>query len=178
MARPIQSGMRRDRRALDELSRRLWDERQVVNHLLFKLTVTRLLLAADERRFVPESLEEVERAVEALRQGEYARDAALRELASLWAYDPIELTLGELARRSPPPFDHTFAEHAVAFRDLAGEIEQVARENRVLANGDLQVVAGQLDQLSGPQVPVASTYDASGQIDASAGVGARLREVF
>lgn len=150
----------------------------MVTHLLFKLTVTRLLLAADERRFVPQALEEVELAVEALREGEYRRDEALRALASLWSYDPVALTLGELARRSPPPFDHTFAEHAVAFRTLAGEIDQVARENRVLANGDLQVVAGQLDQLSGPQVPVASTYDAFGQLDANGGVGARLREVF
>ncbi|MEX2504211.1 MAG: flagellar export chaperone FlgN [Egicoccus sp.] len=170
--------MRQERRALEELSRRLWEERQVVTHLLFKLTVTRLLLAADERRFVPNALEEVETAVEALRQGEYRRDEALRTLAALWTYDPVELTLGELARRSPSPFDHTFAEHAVAFRNLAAEIEQVARENRVLANGDLQVVAGQLDQLSGPQVPVASTYDASGHLDANGGVGARLREVL
>jgi hypothetical protein len=170
--------MRRDRRALEELSRRLWEERQVVNHLLFKLTVTRLLLAADERRFVPQALEEVELAVEALRQGEYRRDEALRGLASLWSYDPAMLTLGELARRSPPPFDHTFAEHAVAFRDLAVEIDQVARENRVLANSDLQIVAGQLDQLSGPQVPFTSTYDASGQLDGAGAVGARLREVF
>ncbi|MFA9446401.1 flagellar export chaperone FlgN [Egicoccus sp. AB-alg6-2] len=170
--------MRRDRRALEELSRRLWEERQVVNHLLFKLTVTRLLLAADERRFVAQSLEEVELAVEALRQGEYRRDEALRALAALWVYDPEALTLGELARRSPPPFDHTFAEHAVAFRTLAAEVEQVARENRVLAQSDLHIVAGQLDQLSGPQVPVASTYDASGQLDAAAGVGARLREVL
>lgn len=170
--------MRRDRRALEELSRRLWEERQVVTHLLFKLTVTRLLLAADERRFVPRALEEVEVAVEALRQGEYRRDEALRNLAALWSYDPVGLTLGELARRSPPPFDHTFAEHAVAFRDLAAEIDQVARENRVLAAGDLHIVAGQLDQLSGPQVPVASTYDASGQLDAAGPVGARLREVL
>lgn len=150
----------------------------MVEHLLYRLTVTRLLLAADERRFVPQALQEVEVAVEALRQDEYVRDEALRVLASLWSIDPVMLTLGELARRSPPPFDHTFAEHAVAFRNLAGEIDQVARENRVLAQGDLQVVAGQLDQLSGPQVPVASTYDASGQLDASVGVGARLREVL
>ncbi|MFA9430945.1 flagellar export chaperone FlgN [Egicoccus sp. AB-alg2] len=170
--------MRRDRRALEALSRRLWEERQVVSHLLFKLTVTRLLLAADERRFVPQALQEVETAVEALRQGEHERDEALRTLAALWTTDPEALSLVELARRSPPPYDHVFGDHATAFRELAGEIEQVARENRVLAAGDLQVVAGQLDQISGPRVPLATTYDASGQLDASSGVGARLREVF
>jgi hypothetical protein len=170
--------MKRDRRALETLSRRLWEERQVVEHLLFKLTVTRLLLAADERRFVPQALEEVESAVEALRRGEYERDEALRELAAHWSYDPHELSLQVLARLAPPPFDHTFAEHAIAFRDLAAEIDQVAKENRMLAYGDLQVVAGQLDQLSGPEVPTTATYDASGQLGGTGAVGARLREVF
>ena len=149
-----------------------------MDHLLFKLTVTRLLLAADERRFVPQALQEVETAVDALRQGEDEREDALRTLAGLWTTDPGELSLVELARRSPPPYDHVFADHADAFRDLAGEIELVARENRLLAAGDLQVVAGQLEQISGPQVPLATTYDASGQLDAKTGVGARVREVF
>ncbi|GGI06667.1 hypothetical protein GCM10011354_20240 [Egicoccus halophilus] len=150
----------------------------MVTHLLFKLTVTRLLLAADERRFVAQALAEVETAVDALRQDEYRRDEALRVLAGLWGTDPLLLTLAELARLAPPPFDHTFADHAGAFRALAAEIDHVARENRVLAQGDLQMVADQLDHLTGPQLPVASTYDASGQLDATTGVGRRLREVF
>jgi hypothetical protein len=171
--------MRDDRRALDELSRRLWDERQIVVHLLFKLTVTRLLLAADERRFVPTALEEVEQAVDLLRDGELAREQALRELAGLWTTDPAELTLVELARRSPPPFDHTFADHLAAFRELAGEIERTAKENRILARSDLHLVAGQLDRLTHAPAPAnASTYDATGQLDAKGGVGGRLREVL
>jgi hypothetical protein len=172
--------MKDDRRALDELSRRLWDERQVVTHLLFKLTVTRLLLAADERRFVPDALDEVEQAVDLLRAGELAREQALRELAGLWTTDPDRLTLVELARRSPPPFDHTFADHLAAFRELAGEVERTAKENRVLARSDLHLVAGQLDRLTDTPstVPTATTYDATGQLDATTGVGGRLREVL
>jgi hypothetical protein len=103
--------MRNDKLALEDLARRLGDERQVVTYLLYKLTVTLLMLAADERRFVPDALEEVERAVELLREGELRRHASLRELASLWMVDPGTLTLTELARRSPPPFHHVFADH-------------------------------------------------------------------
>jgi hypothetical protein len=170
--------MKDDRRALEQLSRRLWDERHIVTHLLYKLTVTRLLLAADERRFVPDALQEVESAVEGLRAAEIERDEALRQLAALWTTEPTGLTLGELARRSPPPFDHTFAEHLGAFRELAGEIDRTARENRSLARSDLQVVADQLDQLAGPATPTVATYGATGQLEPAVGVGGRLREVL
>ena len=167
-----------DHSALEDLSHRLWDERRIVTHLLYKLTVTRLLLAADERRFVADAIQEVEQTVELLRAGELARDEALRALAAGWTTDPQVLTLEELARRSPSPFSHTFTEHLAAFRDLAAEIEHTARENRVLARSDLQVVAGQLEQLTGTRPAEATTYGATGRLDPSAGVGARLREVL
>jgi hypothetical protein len=170
--------MNNDRRALEELARRLSDEREIVTFLLYKLTVTHLMLAADERRFVPEALDEVEQAVALLREGELRRDAALRELADVWSTDPAGLTLEVLARRSPPPFDHIFADHLASFRELAAEVEHTAGENRVLATSDLQVVTGQLDQLTGSRTTTPTTYDAHGQLDASAGVGARLREAL
>lgn len=170
--------MKNDRRALEELARRLGDERQVVTYLLYKLTVTHLMLSADERRFVPDALREVEEAVDLLRDGELARDEALRELASLWAVDPGELTLAELVRRSPPPFDHVFADHLAAFRDLAAEIDRTAGSNRGLARTTLAAVTGQLDQLTGAATSTPTTYDAQGQIDAAGSVGGRLREVL
>lgn len=170
--------MRDDRHALEELARRLSDERQVVTFLLYKLTVTNLMLAADERRFVSQALEEVEEAVELLREGELRRDEALRQLAALWTTDPAVLTLAELARRSPPPYDHVFSDHLAAFRELAAEVERTAGANRVLARSDLTMVASQLDQLTGAATRSATTYDAHGQLDANSGVGGRLREVL
>lgn len=167
-----------DQPALEELTDRLWDERRIVMYLLYKLTVTRLLLAADDRRFVPEALEEVERTVELLRQGEQHRDAAVRRLAGLWQIAPVELTLEELTHRSPPPYDHTFREHLDAFRELAGEIEAVARENRSLAMSQLDHVSSTIEQLTGVERPKPATYDASGRLDGSSAVGGHLREVL
>lgn len=164
--------------ALEELSRRLWDERRVVTYLLFKLTVTKLLLAADERRFVPDALKEVDHTVELLRDGELKRDEAVRELAGLWRVLPEALTLRELTRRSPPPFDHVFDDHRMAFEGLSAEIEQVARQNRALARSDLSEVQGTLDQLTGAPEPTVSTYDAQGQIGYGRRVGDRLREAL
>ncbi|MTV27357.1 hypothetical protein FTX61_18340 [Nitriliruptoraceae bacterium ZYF776] len=168
-----------DSRLLDTLAQKLWDERHVVTVLLYKLTVTRLLLAADDRRFLPDALREVEQCVDALRHGEAARDEALRALAGAWHRDPSELTLVELAREAPEPYAHTFGEHLAAFRDLAGEIERVSRENRALARTDLVELTDQLDLLTGtPATPAPATYDARGRLDATSPVGGRLREVL
>lgn len=168
-----------DSRLLDTLAQRLWDERHVVTLLLYRLTVTRLLLAADERRFLPDALREVEQCVEALRHGEAAREEALRALAGAWQRDPDDLTLVELAREAPEPYRVTFAEHLAAFRELTGEIERVSRENRSLARSDLSELADQLDLLTGAQHDTKpATYDASGQLDATTAVGGRLREVL
>lgn len=163
---------------LDELAQRLWDERHVVTVLLYRLTVTRLLFAADERRFVAESVHEVEDAIAELRRCELDRDETLRELAGRWTVDPDGLTLVTLARTAPPPYDHTFTEHVAAFRTLAAEIEGAARENRVLARSELSSVTAQLDLLTGASPAAATTYDANGQLDAASSAGGRLREVL
>lgn len=167
-----------DHALLDRLAQRLWDERHVVTVLLYKLTVTRLLLAADERRFVADALREVEHAVELLRVGEQARDTAVRDLAGAWRRDPEDLTLDELARIAPEPYGQTFREHLAAFRTLAAEIEGATRENRALARTDLSSVADQLDLLTGASATTSTTYDAQGQLDPSTPVGGRLREVL
>lgn len=168
-----------DRPLLEELASRLWDERQVVTYLLFKLTVTKLLLAADERRFVGDALREVDRTVELLRDGEARRDEAVRDLAEHWRVAPETLTLVEVARRAAAPLDHTFREHHDAFRSLAAEIEQVSRDNRALARTQVDEVTTAIDLLTGRE-SAPTTYDASGQLDSAAApaAGPRLREVL
>lgn len=164
---------------LERLARHLWDERHVVTVLLYKLTVTRLLLAADERRFVPDAVREVDQTLELLRTGESDRDEVLRDLAAVWQMDPRELSLDRLARLAPPPYDQTFSEHLSAFRTLTAEIEGAARENRALARSDLAAVSDQLDVLTGStSSPSATTYDASGAVGGTGAVGSRLREVL
>lgn len=167
-----------EHRALEELASRLWDERRIVTYLLYKLTVTKLLLAADDRRFVPDALEEVDRTVELLRQGEARRDDAVRELAGIWQMAPDQLTLEALAHQAPAPHDHTFREHLTAFQELAGEIETVARENRSLATTEIDHLSDTIQQLTGVERPQPSTYDASGRLDNAAQVGGHLRKVL
>jgi hypothetical protein len=167
-----------ERAALEELTSRLWDERQVVLYLLYRLTVSRQLLAADDRRFVRDALREVDGAVELLRDGELQRETALRRLAALWQVDHEQLSLPGLARRSPPPFDHLFQEHLTAFTALAAEIEQIAGENRLLAVDGLRHLTGTIDLLAGIERPLPSTYDATGRLDTTSAVGGHLRKAL
>lgn len=167
-----------DTAPFDELARRLWDERRVVTYLLYKLTVAKLMLAADDRRFVPDALREVDRAVELLRDGELRRDTAVRAVAERWLLAPEDVTLAELARTAPPPFDHTFGEHLRAFRELAMEVDEVAQENRALARTEAERITETIDLLAGIDRSSPATYDQHGQLGSSAPVGGRLREVL
>ena len=167
------------RAALETLAARLWDERRLLMLLLYRLTVARLLLSADERRFVPDALREVDRTVELLRDEELRRDEAVRALAAEWRLAPETVTLPEIVRRSPPPYDHTFGEHLAAFQQLAEEIETISQHNRVLAHAAMQDLSETIGQLTGDHAGPGATYDAYGRYEAAAGgVGARLREAL
>lgn len=166
------------RAALDALATRLWDERRLLLLLLYRLTVARLLLSADERRFLADALHEVDQTLEQLRTEELRRDQAVRDLAAEWQVAPDTLSLPEIARRSPPPYDHTFSDHLDAFEQLANEIEVLSTENRVLANATMQDVSETISHITGPPEQAPATYDASGRLGASAAVGSRLREAL
>jgi hypothetical protein len=167
-----------EKRALEELSQKVWEERRIVTYLLFKLTVAKLLLASDERRFVADALAEVDKTVELLRSWESSRDQALRDLAAIWRVDPGQLSLPELARRSPPPFDYTFSEHLQAFQQLAAEIDEVTAQNRSLAGTSYDEVTRSIEMMTGPPVTTTTTYDAYGHLGGSELVGRRLREAL
>lgn len=147
--------------ALEALADTLWAERHVVHYLLFKLVTARLVLAADERRFVGLALDEVERMMDSLREAELRREMALEEVATAWGADPAELTLSSLAERSPEPLRSVFADHRDAFLGLAQEIEETAADNRRLASTALDHVQQSLDSLTGPER--GQTYTAQGR---------------
>jgi hypothetical protein len=146
---------------LRELMERLWAERHLLEFLLFKLVVARLVLAADARRFVTPALGEVEIAIERLREVELLRATALSRVAEDWGIPPEELTLGYLAEHAPEPEATMFAEHHEAFLELASEIEEQAAENRRIATAALRHVRDNLDMLVGGQI--GTTYAPSGR---------------
>jgi hypothetical protein len=135
---------------MDELARLLGHERRLLELLLFKLVEGKHLLAAGEARFLPYAAAEVERAMERLQEAELKRSLLVHRLAADLDLPEESLTMGALARDSLEPYRTIFADHRQAFLDLAGEIEDVTRQNRRLAERGAHNVAELMAMLGQP----------------------------
>ncbi len=135
-------------------------ERQILEHLLFRLVEARLVLSADETRFIAQATREVEDVVSALRASERQRSVAVEQLAMRLGVASAEVSLGYLVVNSPEPYATIFRRHREAISDLAVEIEQLTVENRRLATVAARNVSDTLDAIIG-SAPV-TTYTAVG----------------
>ncbi len=152
-------------------------ERQILEHLLFRLVEARLVLSADETRFIAQATREVEEVVGTLRTSERRRSASVDQLAFRLGVDPKEVTLGFLVTNSPEPYSTIFRRHREAISDLATEIEQLTLENRRLATVAARNVSDTLDAIIGSS-PV-TTYTSVGRTrDRSAVLQTTLDEVL
>lgn len=118
--------------ALDELLGVLSRERQVLEHLLFRLLEARGLLATEETRFLHLAARDVEAAAESVREVELRR--ALLE--------PLGGTLLELAASSPPPLDSILHDHRRAIGRLAAEVGAAIEATSELAEHGLARLRG------------------------------------
>lgn len=160
---------------LEMLADTLWAERHVVELLLYRLTLAKLVLAADERRFVPLAIGEVDEAVSRLRSAELRREIAIAELAEAWNEPVSALTLAAIAARAPEPWGKVFADHRDGFRTLTEEIEATSAENRRLASAGLQSVQHALDVLTADRT---GTYTAAGTAESAPARPTRLNQTL
>lgn len=136
----------------------LEEERDLLERLLFKLVEARLVVAADERRFVSEAMREVETATETLRVSEARRSVALAELAAAVGTTPDALPFSRLASGAPEPYRTILTELRETFRRLAAEVEEAVGDNRLLVAEGLASVRERLGALLGG----AGTYSPAG----------------
>jgi hypothetical protein len=116
---------------------RLWAERHLLEFLEFKLVAAKLLLTADVRRFVGPALDEVEHVIEQVRMAEIKRGMVVARVAQEWQVPVERITLTYLVERAPEPAALIFAEHRAAFMKLTTEIEDLAIQNRLMAQATL-----------------------------------------
>lgn len=148
------------RRQLVELADTLSAERSLLETLLFKLVEARLVLAADEARFVPQAMAEIDSAVKRIRAGESMRSRMVGELADAIGQPREKVTLSFLAGWAPEPYRTMLADHRDHFQRLTTEIERALAQNRRLASQAMDNVAASLGTLIG-QPPMA-VYDSQG----------------
>jgi hypothetical protein len=148
---------------LATLERLLDSERQLLETLLLKLTQARLLLAANEVRFVSASLQEVQMAMDDIREAEDARVQALTALADELGKLPSEITLEFLATQGPAATRARFRDLRYRFMDLTKEIEKASAENKRLAQAGLDAIRGTLSMLY-DVAEDGGTYDRRGRV--------------
>jgi FlgN protein len=138
----------------------LWDERDTLELLQFKLTEENLVVTSGSTRWLHRADAEVRAALERLRLGEVARAAEAQAMARALGM-PLETTLAELADVAPEPWATLLREHRSALRALFFEIEAVAVENRRRLEAGWQEIHESLDGLD---LPVTSYASSAGTI--------------
>ena len=119
---------------LSEVSNILWQERQLLELLLFKLEEEQVLLASGRTRWVAHATREVELVLDQIRRAEQVRAAHTRAAAAELRL-PADVSMVNLAKAAPAPWSDLLHQHHRAFLALTAEITAMAKANRELATG-------------------------------------------
>lgn len=132
-ATPSTALARSPQRLLDsvmaELGHILWQQRELVLRLIYRLEVQQLVLASGRTQWIARSTEDVDDAIEDIRRQEVARAGLVEDLSGLMGTPP-DASLRELVDAAPEPWDVILAEHHTEFLRLANQAEDAARSNR------------------------------------------------
>ncbi len=168
-------------RELQQLTEVLWAGRRLLDLLLYRLVSAKLVLAADEKRFVALSFGEVERVMEKIRVCELQRSLVTARLANAWGIPKDRITLVYLADHAPEPARTVFEDHRDFFLATTAEVETVSRENKKLAAMGLAEVRELMAVVVGDEALSAvdaQAYTAVGGRELPAGVAYRVDRVL
>jgi flagellar biosynthesis/type III secretory pathway chaperone len=148
--------------ALNKLSRVLWQQRQALERLLFRVEVQQLLLAAGRTRWMTAAAADVEHVLDDIRHRELERAVAVVDVAGELGLSAHDASLQQLVEAAPEPWNHILTDHRSAFLALTAEVEQTTRHNRELLNRGLAATRDLLASLAGDDAP--RGYGADGSV--------------
>jgi len=155
--------------ALNDVSNILWQERRLLELLVFKLEEEQLVLAAGRTRWLSHATREVDNVLEEIKKVELQRAIEVEDVAQELGLSSAP-SLRELAELTPTPWSGIFEEHRRALLETAQEIDSVARANRDLLSRGQQATREALATIGHVET---DSYTAKGS--AAAGkVGLRL----
>jgi flagellar biosynthesis/type III secretory pathway chaperone len=134
---------------LNELSRVLWQQRQDLDRLLFRVEVQQMLLIAGRDRWVAAAAADVEAVMDSIRHREIHRAVVVTAAARELGIDRPDPSLRELAEVVPDPWGSILNDHRQAFLTLTGEIEQCTRHNRELLHRGFELTRELIASLTG-----------------------------
>jgi transposase len=121
---------RRDTVSAQDLSALLWQERELLELLVFKLEEEQLLLTSGKTRWLHHATREVEQVLERLRETGLARAVHASGVAGAWGIDD-SATLRELVAAAPDgPWQELLSAHLQAMTALVAQIAALRDTNQ------------------------------------------------
>jgi len=114
--------------SLNDVSKLLWRERELLELLLFKLDEEHMIVAAGRTRWLVHAAREVEMVLDEVRRLELERAVVLDEVWAELALRQVP-TLDGLARSTSGPWPQIFDGHRSALVALTREVRGVAATN-------------------------------------------------
>lgn len=155
--------------SLNEFSGVLWQERRLLDLLLFKLEEEQLILTSGRTQWLSNATREVESVLDQIRGAELGRaaeaDAAAREVGV-----PEGSSLMAIATAAPAPWRDLLTDHHKAFVSLTEQINALAEGNRELLATSHRAAQETLFNLQ----ESVQTYDPRGLAAAATGSAALL----
>lgn len=143
-----------------ELSMHLMREREMLELLLFKLDVQQMLLASGRTRWIPQTVNEIERVLAAMPVTALTRDTLVVAVADEWGV-PDATTLRDLIDAAPSDaWREVLNGHLEAMLALAAEIGEMKRINEQRLRTALRLTQETIAGLGAPT----GEYDQSGDV--------------
>lgn len=140
----------------------LWNQRQLLELLVFKLEVEQLLLASGKTKSLNHSTAEIERLISQLAEVELARSVESNAVALLLGLEG-DAPLSALAAQAPEPWGELLGAHRTELLQLATEIDALTAGSRELLTASRRAVEESMASFANDP----ATYDASGETQAS-----------
>ncbi len=140
-ARAVSSHIRREQADIDamvdsaladsvaELSRILWQQRRVLERLRYCLRVQDLMIDGEDSESLVMAVDDVQGAIDAVRELEAARQEMTFELASQLGQGR-DMSFQQLVELVPPPFDEMLNEHRESFLRVVADITSLSLNSR------------------------------------------------
>lgn len=136
--------------SLAQLSRVLWQQRDLIEVLEYRLEVQQLLMIAGRSDRLSIAVGEVEGALDAIRTVEETRLRVVAEAATALGL-PSTATLTQIRTAAPEPWDFVLGDHHSAFLRLVASTEELSARARELAQKGLGETRAAFSHLNGAQ---------------------------
>jgi hypothetical protein len=155
---------------LSDVSNILWQERQLLELLLFKLEEEQLVLASGRARWLNHATREVEMVLEEIKRAELARSIEVDGLAAELGLEPGP-SLRLLSETVEGPWKSIFEQHRRAFLTVTQEVMALAQVNRDLLSRGQKATREALAWLGDAEAEV---YSQAGVASSAYSAGPRL----